>query len=75
MSKKYETLDEYLDDLDKIKEAIARETEGMTSQEVVAFFNRAVKEVEELTGKKLRVQRPRKRKTTIGPGGITPKSR
>ena len=59
MSKKYETLDEYLDDLDKIKEAIARETEGMTSQEVVAYFNRAVKDVEKLTGKKLRVRRSR----------------
>jgi predicted transcriptional regulator len=60
VSKKYETLDEYLDDLDKIKEAIARETEGMTSQEVVAYFNRAVKEVEEFTGKKLRVRKPKK---------------
>ncbi len=60
MAKKYETLDEYLDDLDKIKEAIARETEGMTSQEVVAYFNRAVKEVEEFTGKKLRVRKPKK---------------
>jgi glycine cleavage system protein P-like pyridoxal-binding family len=67
MSKKYETLDEYLDDLDKIKEAVARETEGMTSQEVVAYFNRAVKEVEELTGKKLRVRKPRKKhKTPVG---------
>ena len=55
MSKKYETLDEYLDDLDKIKEGIARETEGMTEAEVLAYFASAKRELEQTTGIKLRL--------------------
>ena len=62
MSKKYETLDEYLDDLDKIKEAIARETQGMTTKEVVAYFNQAVREAERIMGRKLRVQKPKRKR-------------
>ena len=57
MSKKYETLDEYLDNLDMIKEDIARETEGMTTSEVLAYFARAKRELEEMTGIKLRLRK------------------
>ena len=57
MKKKYETLDEYLDDLDKIKEQIARETEGMTEGEELAYFARAKRELEVMTGIKLRLKK------------------
>ena len=33
MKRKYETLDEYLDDLDAIKEKVAEKTSGMTTEE------------------------------------------
>jgi len=62
--KKYETLDEYLDDLDGIKEKIAKETEGMNTAEVLAYFAKARSEAEKLLGKKLIVKRPRRKKRT-----------
>ncbi len=55
MKDKYETLDEYLDDLDKIKERIADEIKGMNPKQVAAYFARARERLEKLTGKKLRV--------------------
>ncbi len=44
MKRSYETLDEYLDDLDKIKEGIAEETDGFTPKQVQAYFARARQE-------------------------------
>ena len=41
MKAKYETLDEYLDDLDAIKEKIAERTHGMTAKQVQAYFARS----------------------------------
>ena len=38
MKAKYETLDEYLDDLDAIKEKVAEKTRGMTISQVKAYF-------------------------------------
>ncbi len=70
MNKAYETLDEYLDDLDKIKESIAAETKGMSPSEVVAYFAQTQKKLEKITGKKLRVRKPgRKKKATSGARG------
>jgi len=63
MRGKYETLDEYLDDLDAIKEKVAEKTSGMTSEEVLAYFAGAERRLYELTGQKLRTRR-RKRKVS-----------
>jgi hypothetical protein len=57
MKKSYETLNEYLDDLDKIKERIAHETQGMDAEQVRAYFAQAGQELEKLTGKKVRTRR------------------
>ena len=65
MKKKYETLDdEYLDDLDAIKEKIAEETSGMTPKQVLAYFNGAARRLEQKTGQRLRVRRPRRKAPT-----------
>ena len=61
MRAKYETLDEYLDDLDAIKEQIAEETAGMSRKQVVEYFNQAIRKLEQKTGQKLRVRRPRRK--------------
>ncbi len=58
MKAKYETLDEYLDDLDAIKEKIAEETAGMTTKQVIAYFAGAKRRLEQATGIKLRLRRP-----------------
>ena len=63
MNAKYETLDEYLDDLDTIKEKIAEETSGMTPREVRAYFNGAARRLEQKTGQKLRLRRSRRKAT------------
>ncbi len=65
MKKKYETLDEYLDDLDAIKAKIADETEGMNPKQVRAYYARAVRTLEQATGIKLGLRRPG-RKTSTG---------
>jgi rRNA processing protein Krr1/Pno1 len=56
-------LDEYLADLDKIKEQIAEEIRGMTPKQVVAYFAKAQRELEQKTGRKLKLRpaRPRRR--------------
>ena len=56
-AKKYETLDQYLDDLDSIKEKVANKTRGMTSKQVVAYFAQSGRRLRELTGQKLRIRR------------------
>ena len=53
MMEKYETLDEYLDDLDAIKEKIAEETCGMTTKQVLVYFAGAELRLRELTRLKL----------------------
>ena len=61
MNANYETLDDYLDDLDAIKEKIAERTRGMTAKQVKAYFARSAQRLRDLTGLKLRVRRaPRK---------------
>ena len=60
MKAKYETLDEYLDDLDKIKEKIAEETQGMTRKQVIEYFNEAIREFKQRK-KKTPLCRPRKK--------------
>jgi hypothetical protein len=52
MKKTYETLDEYLDDLDQVKERIAAETEGLDPDQVKAYFARARNTRKELAKKK-----------------------
>jgi hypothetical protein len=61
MREVYETLDQYLDDLDRIKEQVAEETGVLDTREVQAYFAKSGKELERLTGKRLRVRRPRRR--------------
>src|SRR5438128_1305216 len=39
MTSSYETLDEYLDDLDAIKEKVADKTRGMNAKQVKAYFS------------------------------------
>jgi hypothetical protein len=61
MKAKYETLDDYLDDLDAIKEQVAEATRGMSPKEVQAHFAGSARRLRELTGLKHRVPRsPRK---------------
>ena len=63
MRRKYETLDEYLDDLDAIKEKVAERTGGMTTEEILAYFAGSERRLFKLTGQKLRSRR-RKRKVS-----------
>jgi hypothetical protein len=64
MKTKYETLDDYLDALDAIKEKVADETHGMTTKEVKAYFARAIRGLEVATGQKVRVRRPARKAAT-----------
>ena len=61
---KYETLDEYLDDLDKIKEQLADEIKGMDAKQVEAFFAERQKQREEKTKTKARVSGARRKHMT-----------
>ncbi|HMC64844.1 MAG TPA: hypothetical protein VKI65_07880 [Gemmataceae bacterium] len=63
MVKKYETLDEYLDDLDKIKERAAAEVEGMPLHNRIAHINQSRKRLEQKL-KKLQQRRTSKRRAT-----------
>jgi hypothetical protein len=56
-AKRYETLDEYLDDLDAIKEKVADKTRGMTAKQVIAYFAQSEQRLREIIGQKLRVRR------------------
>jgi len=64
MRTKYETLDEYLDDLDAIKEKVAEETDGMNATQVKRYFAQAVRKLEQATGVKLRLRRPGRKSST-----------
>jgi hypothetical protein len=63
MKEKYETLDEYLDDLDAIKEKVAEETQGMSRKQVIEYFNQAMPKLGRKTGQKLRPRRPSRKVT------------
>jgi hypothetical protein len=64
MTAKYETLDDYLDALDAIKEKVADETQGMNAKQVKAYFARAARALEQATGIKLRVRRGTRKAST-----------
>ncbi len=66
MNDNYETLDDYLDDLDAIKEKVAEKTRGMTAKEVKAYFAGSARRLRELTGEKLRVRRGSRKVSTAG---------
>jgi hypothetical protein len=57
MKTKYETLDDYLDALDLIKENVAAETQGMTEKEIKAYFAGTKRRLEKATGQRVRVRR------------------
>ena len=57
MKPNYETLDDYLHALDAIKDKVAQETDGMTAQQVRAYFARATRALQQATGQKVRVRR------------------
>jgi hypothetical protein len=57
MNVKYETLDEYLDDLDAIKEKVAEKTRNMTAKQIKQYFAGSARRLRDLTGQKLRVRR------------------
>ncbi len=64
MKAKYATLDDYLDDLDVIKEKIAEKTCGMTTKQVQAYFAGSARRLRQLTGEKLRLRRGARKVTT-----------
>ena len=57
MKATYETLDDYLDDLDAVKEKSAERTRGMSAKQVQAYFAHSAQRLRDLTGLKLRVRR------------------
>jgi hypothetical protein len=57
MKAHYETLDEYLDALDAIKERIAEATQGMSATQAKTYFARAKREPEKATGQSVRGRR------------------
>jgi len=67
MKAKYETLDEYLDDLDAIKAAIAEKTDSMTPEQVQAYFAGAEQRLRELAGQKPRPRRHGRKATPAKP--------
>ena len=67
MTTKYETLDEYLDDLDAIKAEIAAKTASMTPNQVQAYFAGAEQRLRQLAGKKTRTRRHGRKATPAKP--------
>lgn len=63
MKENYETLDEYLDALDRIKEKVAEETEEMNAQQVKAYFAAAARALQATTGQSVRVRRERRKRS------------
>jgi hypothetical protein len=57
MTSNYETLEEYLDALDTIKEKAAEETEGMSAKQVKEYYAQAARKLQQVTGQKVRVRR------------------
>jgi glycine cleavage system protein P-like pyridoxal-binding family len=63
MKTNYETLDEYLDALDAIKEKVAEETQGMTAPQVKAYFARAERRLQQTTGQRVRSRRQTRKRS------------
>ena len=63
MKATYQTLDDYLADLDAIKAKVAENTRGMTTKEVVAYFARV---------KERWLQRTRQKKRRRGKRKVSP---
>ena len=64
MMSNYETLDEYLDALDGIKEKVAEETEGMSAQQVKDYFAAAAQSLQKATGQTVRVRNDKRKRST-----------
>ncbi len=64
MKANYETLDDYLDALDGIKEKVAAETQGMDAQQVKGYFAAAARTLQEATGQTVRVRRAKRHRST-----------
>jgi hypothetical protein len=64
MKANYETLDEYLDALDGIKEKVAEETQGMNAQQAKDYFAAAVRALYDATGQTVRVHRAKRSRST-----------
>jgi hypothetical protein len=67
MNANFQTLEEYLDALDAIKEQVVEQTQGMTAEQVQEYFAGAARELQEATGQKLRVRRVRRKGMTAKP--------
>ena len=65
MKATYETLDDYLDALDAIKEKVAEETQGLSAKQVKAYFAGAVRRLQEATGQRIRARRGRGKASAI----------
>ena len=65
MKANYETLDEYLDDLDAIKEKVAEKTRDMTTSQVKAYFAGSARRLRELTGQPLRLRRGGRKASSV----------
>jgi hypothetical protein len=63
MKANYETLDDYLDALDAIKEKVAQETQGMTAPQVKAYFAQATRKLQQLTGQLVQARRQTRRRS------------
>ncbi|HEY7153811.1 MAG TPA: hypothetical protein VH575_07610 [Gemmataceae bacterium] len=67
MKANYQTLDQYLDALDCIKEKVAEETRGMNAEQVKKYFAVAARTLQEVTGQAVRVRRERSKYSTPKP--------
>ena len=61
MKENYETLDECLDALDRIKEKVAKQTTGMNAQQVRDYFAGAARALQEATGEIVRVHHEKRK--------------
>lgn len=66
MKTSYETLDDYLDALDAIKEKVAEEARGMTAKQVKAYFARGARTLRRTDGPRRSRAGGRRASTTGG---------
>ncbi|HEY7328260.1 MAG TPA: hypothetical protein VH592_11495 [Gemmataceae bacterium] len=67
MKEHYETLEEYLDALDRIKEKVAEETAGMNPEQVKKYFAAAARALQDVTGKTVQVRTDRRKRSKAKP--------
>ncbi len=67
MKANYETLDEYLDALDGIKEKVAEQTQGMNAKQIMEYFAAAAQALQEATGQAVRLRRAIGKRSTAKP--------